>query len=298
VIGAATAAELQAEITALASLPEAHSTIDAAAATALVERHGLGSVVELALLALPAAGAIARPPISGYRVAAVGIEAEGGDLVLGANLEFPGSELTTTIHAEGFVALRARARGRTLATLAVREAHPCAHCRQTLSESAAADGLTLVDLEGAVLTLADLYPWPFRPSALGIAGDDAGRTTWPNLAFLPPAPPPAITVALLDVGRRAHAPYSGAPSAVVLRTTDGRLHAAGCVESVAFNPSISALQATLVEVVAAGLDLAAVTEGWLAMTDARPVDPEPGFRALLRAVAPDASAQIARWRPS
>ena len=287
---------LLAEIEAIARRPDGHGTIPAAEAAALLSRHGLASTTALALEALPLAGAMARPSISGFRVAAVGIEAETGDLVLGGNVEFPGSDLTTTIHAEGFVSVRARNRGHTLATLAVRTAHPCAHCRQTLSESAAADGLTLVDLEGGRLTLADLYPWPFRPAALGMDGDRPGRDGWPDLAFVPPAPPPAVTRMLLEAGGRAHAPYSGAPSAVALRTADGRMHAAGCIESVAFNPSFSALQAALVEVIAAAGDPGSVVEGWLVMTEGGPVDPEPGFRALLRAVAPEASAHVARWR--
>lgn len=295
-IDVAAATELTAEIESVAARPGGASTIPAAVAEELVARHGLASTSELALLALAAAGELARPSISGYRVAAVGIEAETGDLLLGANLEFPGTELTTTLHAEGFVALRARNRGRTLATLAVREAHPCAHCRQTLSESAAADGLTLVDLQGSVLALRDLYPWPFRPAALGMAGDIAGRLSWPGLAFVGSAPPAGIAASLLEAGARAHAPYSGAPSAVVVRTPDGSLHAAGCVESVAFNPSISALQAALVEVVAARQDPAGISEGWLGLTEGGPVDPEPGFRALLRSVAPNARAHVARWR--
>jgi cytidine deaminase len=77
---------------------------------------------------------------------------------------------------------------------------------------------------------------------------------------------------------------------------DGRLLSAGCVESVAFNPSISALQAALVEVVAARATPADVVEGWLAASKPGMVDPEPGFRALLGAVAPGAPAHVVRWR--
>ena len=100
---------------------------------------------------------------------------------------------------------------------------------------------------------------------------------------------------MLDAGTHAHAPYSGAPSAVVLRAGDGRLVGAGCVESVAFNPSVSALQAALVELVAARIDPSDIAEGWLASADGGAVDPEPGFRALLRAIAPGAAAHVARW---
>lgn len=276
--------------------PVEGATIPAADAQDLASRFGLDSTTALALAALPVARRLASPPISGYRVAAVGIEAETGDLLLGGNLEFPGTELTTTIHAEGFVALRARRRGRTLRTLALRVAHPCAHCRQVLAESAAADGLLLVDTEGSRLHLGDLYPWAFAPGALGIEPDDPARRSWPGLAFVDPAPEAAVAGLLLDLGARAHAPYSGAPSAVVLRARDGRLVGAGCIESVAFNPSISAAQAAFVEVAAAAIEPSAIAAAWLGCTTGGAVDPEPGFRTLLGAVAPAARLAVARWR--
>jgi cytidine deaminase len=219
--------------------------------------------------------------------------------VLGGNLEFPGTELTTTVHAEGFVALRARRRGHTLRLLAISEAHPCAHCRQTLSESASADELLVVDPLGHRLSIRDLYPWPFRPAALGMDGDSPARAPWRDLSFLDdPAtdPPPDVAELLLDIGMRAHAPYSRTPSAVVVRMRDGRIAGAGCIESVAFNPSISALQAVLVELAAARIDPDAVVDAWLASAVGGPVDPEPGFRALLRAVAPSAVGHLVSWR--
>lgn len=284
----------------ISNAPAAHplgaSTIAAAEVAQLVDRFGLASERELALLALPLAGTLADPPISGYRVAAVGIEAESGDLVLGANLEFPGGDLATTIHAEGFVSLRVRRRGRSLETLAVREAHPCAHCRQTLAEADAADRLEIIDLLGHELTLQELYPWPFRPSALGVQGDRAGAVTWPDLGFAGDSPGGEVARLLLEAGSQAHAPYSRSPSAVVLRLGDGRLVAAGCVESVAFNPSITALQAALVEVAATRRAAADITEGWLGRTAGGSVDPAPGFRALLAAVAPSASAHVVDWQ--
>ena len=183
-VGPAVEADVAAIVEGRAADPVGGSTVPAAAAAELINRHGLASAVELALLALPVAAPMARPSISGYRVAAVGIEAASGDLVLGANLEFPGSELTTTVHAEGFVALRARRRGQTLSTLAVREARPCAFCRQTLAESAVADGIAILDPLGNSLALDDLYPAPFQPRALGMTGDTPGQVSWPSLAFM------------------------------------------------------------------------------------------------------------------
>jgi cytidine deaminase len=297
-VGPALEADVAALVGRRAAEPLGGSTVYATAVGELMERYALASAVEVALLALPVAGEMARPPISGYRVAAVGIEAPSGDLVLGGNLEFPGSELTSTIHAEGFVALRARRRGQTLAVLAVREARPCAHCRQTLAEAAAVDGMAIVDPLGHALVLDDLYPAPFQPRALGVAGDTPGRAAWPDLAFVQPASPalpPDVAGALVDAGRHAHAPYSGSPSAVALRTRRGLVVAAGCVESVAFNPSITALQAALVELAAARVEPADIAEAWLGCVANAVVDPEPGYHALLHAVAPDARGHVARW---
>lgn len=295
-VGPSVDAELRTLVAGVRGDPRDASVVPAAAAAALAARYDLASIDELALLALPVAAELARPAISGYRVAAVAIEAESGDLVLGGNLEFPGTELGTTIHAEGFVALRARRRGAHIVTLAVGEAHPCAHCRQTLTEAAGADALRIIDPLGHALTLDDLYPWAFTPTALGIEADSPARIAWPDLVLVGDEPPAPIAAQLLAVGRRAHAPYSGAPSAVVLAAGAAATVGAGCVESVAFNPSISALQAALVELAAARVDSARIAEGWLAKADGGAVDPEPGFRALLRTVAPDASAHVVCWR--
>jgi cytidine deaminase len=307
-VGAAVEADVAELVHRAPAEPIEGSIIPSAVAAGLVALHGLDSPLELALLALPVARAMARPPISGYRVAAVGIEAGSGDLLLGANLEFPGTDLGTTIHAEGFVSLRARRRGWTLDVLALTKAHPCAHCRQTLVESAGADGLRLIDTLGHVLTLTDLYPWAFRPSALGIPPDDPATVRLPEprlgaggagtgdvQADVPADVPAEVAQVLEDAGARAHAPYSKAPSAVALRLRDGMVVGAGCVESVAYNPSIEAVQAALVEAAAVRAEPGDIVAGWLARTAGGSVDPAPRFRAVLQAVAPAALAQVVDW---
>ena len=271
--------------------PATAGTISVSEVEGLVARYNLTSARELALLALPVAARLARPRISGYRVGVVGLD-DGGDLVLGANLEFPGADLGSTVHAEGFASLRSRARGRTLAVLALTEARPCAHCRQTLAESIAADALELIDPLGHARRLHHVYPWPFTPAALDIVGDDPRRPAWPRAELAADGPPSEIKAALLEAARRAHAPYSRCPSAVALRLSDGRVLAAGCVESVSFNPTITATQAALVELAALGLDGAAIEAAWLSRVLDGVVDPEPGARSLLRAVAPAAELTV------
>jgi cytidine deaminase len=294
-VGPAVTADVESIVSAVPADRLSGSVVPAAAAADLVKRHGLESVRELALLALPVAGAMARPPISGYRVAAVGIEAGSGDLVLGGNVELPGTDLGTTVHAEGFVALRARRRGRMLETLAVAQARPCAHCRQTLIESAGADGLVLIDLFGHEVGIEDLYPWPFRPEALGVLPDDPAVDRRKDLSVAREGLPSEVGHALEEAGRGAHAPYSGAPSAVALRLRDGTLASAGCVESVAFNPSIDAVLAAIAEVIALRADPADIVEAWLGRFPRASVDPGPRFLSVVAAVAPGARATVVEW---
>jgi cytidine deaminase len=295
-VGPRVAKALEGAIEDRRSDPLTAATVSRELAAALVAEHGLESPRELALLGLPVAAAMARSPISDYRVGVVGID-DAGDLVFGANLEFPGADLQSTIHAEGFASLRSRARGRMLRILALTEAHPCAHCRQTLTESAAAPELRLIDPLGHDLALAELYPWAFSPRALGIDADDPRRPASVDLAVDDAAAVPATVLdALLEAGNRAHAPYSGCPSAAVLRTGDGTLLAAGCVESVSFNPTITAMQAALVELAATGGEGTAVEAAWLGRTAGGRVDPAPAADALLAAVAPGAALSIVEWQ--
>ena len=100
------------------------SVIPAAEWPRSIRAHGLAGVEELMLLALPAARKLALPPISGFFVGAIGLEAETGNLILGGNLEFPRTHLGMTVHGEGFVFTRAYSRGTSIPTIAIGEAHP------------------------------------------------------------------------------------------------------------------------------------------------------------------------------
>ncbi len=94
-------------------------------------------------------------------------------------------------------------------TLAIREARPCAHCRQVLAEMAWADELRIVDPLGHDLALRDLYPWPFVPADLGEAGARPGASAWPRpLLRLDGSSPSDVPAALLRAGARSHAPYT------------------------------------------------------------------------------------------
>jgi cytidine deaminase len=291
---------LSAEITKLAAAkarrPEDNlgSMLLAEEVAILRQSFGLGSVEELMLLALAPARGIARPPISNFFVGAVGLERETGNLILGGNMEFPGTHLGLTIHGEGFVFTRAASRGTTVETIAIGEAHPCAHCRQYISEFATNRELTLIDPLGHRLTMAQLYPWPFDPDYLGEVGAVAGAYD-ATLDLAANDWPTTIADRLLDTGRRAHAPYSKCPGAVVLALRDGRMVSGFSIESVAFNPTMGPLQAAMINLIAHGYEAADIAEAALGTRLGGNVDYSLGVIDLLGKLAPAAPLSIVGW---
>jgi len=238
----------------------------------LMTDFGLAGPRDVALLALPAATRLARPPISGFFVGAVGIEAASGDLVLGGNVEFPGLDLGSTIHGEGFVAARIFQRDTALAVLATGEARPCAHCRQCLSEYAWSRDLELID-----------------------PGIVPGAVPWPDLALDAAGLEPDLAGALIRAGRRAHAPYGRCPAAIALRLHDGRLIVGSLIESVSFNPTISPLQSALIGLHADGAGYADIASATLAVVRGGDVDPTAATRALLGAITSSATLTVVTW---
>jgi cytidine deaminase len=295
-VGDRLAAEITRLVAAKARRPEDNlgGVLLASEVAILRESFGLGSVEELMLLALAPARGIARPPISDFFVGAVGLERETGNLILGGNVEFPGTYLGFTIHGEGFVFTRAASRGTTIETIAIGEAHPCAHCRQYISEFAGSRELTLIDPLGHRLTMEQLYPWPFDPDYLGEAGAVAGAFDG-TLDLAANDWPATIADRLLDAGRRAHAPYSKCPGAVVLALRDGQMISGFSVESVAFNPTMGPLQAAMINLIAHGYEAADIAEVALGTRPGGSVDYSLSVTELLGKLAPTAPLNILGW---
>lgn len=295
-IGDRLGAEITQLVAAKAHRPEDNlgGILLAAEVTILRQSFGLASVEELMLLALAPARGIARPPISNFFVGAVGLERETGNLILGGNVEFPGTHLGFTIHGEGFVFTRAAARGTTIETIAIGEAHPCAHCRQYISEFAGSRELTLIDPLGHRLSMAQLYPWPFDPDYLGERGAIAGAYD-ATLDLAANDWPATIADRLLDAGRRAHAPYSKCPGAVVLALSDGQLVSGFSVESVAFNPTMGPLQAAMINLIAHGYETSDIAEAALGTRLGGNVDYALSVTELFGKLAPGAPLSIVGW---
>lgn len=268
------------------------AVITANDAADLVAAFDLSGKRDLMLLLLDDAKAFARPPISQFFVGAVGLEAPSGDLILGGNVEFPGSHLGYTIHGEGCVATRAFLRGGELVAIAIGEAHPCAHCRQYLSEFASGGRLELIDPLGHELTLEQLYPWPFDPNYLGEKGARPGGGSWSALTLKPSDLAPDLAVDLLEATRMAHAPYSRCPAGLVIELDNGRRLSGCAIESVAFNPTMGPLQAATIALLASGAAYDDIRHVALATMIDGAVDYAASTRELLASMAPAAQLTV------
>ena len=252
----------------------------------------LGSVQELTVLyaLVEPVRSVALPPVSQFHVGAAALGASGA-VYLGVNLEFPGTQLNTAVHAEQCAVVLARRAGERSITAIATSATPCGHCRQWLQELPGASRVRVVtagvdkrvvphaagDDEAADIPgvpLSALLPCAFGPHDLFPRGiplllgprHNGLRFTasslehiqhsWrdarsPNAAVMQEA-----AYAALAAANGAHAPYSSCPAGLALISSAGtvgpRIHAGGSAESAAFNPSISPLQAALVAALADG----------------------------------------------
>lgn len=298
-VGDALSAELRSLLAGRHGNPDANlgSVLLRGEVEALCARFQLTGARELMLLALTVARDFARPPISDFFVGALGLEADTGNLIFGGNLEFPGTHLGTAVHGEGFVATRSFSRGTRLEAIAIGEAHPCAHCRQYLTEFSWAPDLHLLDPLGHDLALAQLYPWPFDPAYLNEAGAGSVEERWPLLRFsAEPPEEPALRSRLLSAGRRAHTPYSRCPSAVVLGLADGSMVSGAAIESVAFNPGMGPLQAAVIDLLAHGYSYRDISSASLGTVVGGDVDMTRSVAELLAAIAPGAKLEVFGWQ--
>lgn len=268
-----------------------------AAIPQLMRDCGYPSVEALMLALLPLAQALAQPPISDFRVGAVGRETVTGDLILGANIEFAGATAADTIHAEQFLMSRAYHRGATLDLIAV-SARPCGHCRQFMNEFDGRDALTILDPSGDRLRLAEMLPWSFGPTDLGEVG--ASPLTHSEIDILSAdaeVEADGLT-ALLAAGRRAYTPYSRAPAAIALRLVDGVIVTGSAIENAAYNPGLAPLQTALINLIAAGRHYADIAGAILGAVPNAAFDHSANTRRLLGLLAPSASIGTVVWRPA
>ncbi|HET7436137.1 MAG TPA: cytidine deaminase [Thermoanaerobaculia bacterium] len=211
-----------------------------------LERFGQ-PVHELLPALIPLAQEYARPPISNFRVGTVALGLNG-NVYFGANFEFTGQALSVTIHGEQAAVAHAIARGETGLRMIAISAAPCGFCRQFLNELSTA-GELLIALPGEEpAPLAQFLPHAFGPSDLGVAAalmapQSNGLTLDTNDALLRAA---------LDAANASYSPYARSYAGVALQTRDGAIFTGALAENAAFNPSMSPLEAAVVNLVIRG----------------------------------------------
>ena len=195
---------------------------------------------------LPQAAALARPPISNFKVGAIARGASG-KLYFGTNVEFAGEALSFTVHAEQSAVVNAWMNGETGIDLVATSAAPCGYCRQFLNELTTA-GELIIQVPNGSFTLGELLPNAFGPRDLGIEGgllqrDNHGLTIGTEDELVRKA---------LVAANMSYAPYSKSYAGVALRTTDGFVVTGAYAENAAFNPSMSPLEVALSQLNLAG----------------------------------------------
>ncbi|MEJ4044867.1 cytidine deaminase [Erwinia sp. SLM-02] len=251
--------------------------ISADEAARLKQQYGYGDS-ELAFALLPLAAACAQAALSDFKVGAIARGASG-TLWFGANMEFSGTTMQQTVHAEQSAVTHAWLRGeRALAAITVNYT-PCGHCRQFMNELNSGTALT-IELPGrAAATLGDYLPDSFGPRDLNIATllmDDVDH----GIAIRGDA----LEQAALAAANRSHAPYSQALSGVALETTDGTIFAGRYAENAAFNPTLPPLQGALNLLNMAGYAIGDISRAVLAESPTARLSQQSATAATLSAL--------------
>jgi cytidine deaminase len=281
---------------ALKWLQEADFTLSAGQVDSIAKAAG-SNPGDVADFFIPIAAMLALRPVSNFPVGAVAITASSHLMVMGANLEIAGAPMCTTVHAEQALIARAIARDPAGIDSVHLTIVPCGHCRQLLSEVCSARGFTL-RLRGKNVDLSQLIPQKFGPGDLGLDPSLLVAPRPPGLLSRHLDPPrDEISGELVDqalaCARRSFAPFSGCLSGMSVRLRgSGRILSSSCLESAAFNPSISPVTAVMAEVVAAGERLDEMAQAVLVQHGNSLVSHEAETRLVLQCAAPNATLAV------
>jgi cytidine deaminase len=198
----------------LQSIPRQAGRLFARQCTELIQRLEI-DLEQLMTRLLPLAKAYAVVPVSGFQVGAVALADTGSnggptDLFLGANIEFMHQPLNQSIHAEQSAALHAWHQGAQFLRAIATSEPPCGYCRQFLYEFEKSAQMTIITPDGE--------NGGYRKEMLSD---------------------------LLMATEKSYAPYTRNVAGCGLQTSTGKIFKGRCVESAAFNPSLTALHSAI-----------------------------------------------------
>jgi cytidine deaminase len=204
------------------------------------------SIEQLMLGLIPLAKMFAIPPISNFFVGVVALGASGS-LYFGANYEFTGHALSFSVHGEQAATVQALSNGETGIEMLAISAAPCGYCRQFLNELTTASTLKIILPNTPATPLTTLLPAAFGPIDLGVTGGLMSPQS--HGMTLTTSTNDDVVHAALDAANRSYAPYSASYAGVALKTNDGVIVTGSVAENAAFNPSMSPLEAAIVNLV-------------------------------------------------
>jgi cytidine deaminase len=242
-------------------------------------------VDHLMLDLLPIAQRRSLAPLSHFCVGAV-VRGTSGSLYLGGNLEVPGHILGFSVHAEqSAVANAFMHRECGLTSIAITAA-PCGHCRQFLNELSNAPDLKLIIKGNEPAKLSALLPAAFGPNELGVT-ERLFNSRNVDLDLIAGGSD-ELTATALEAAARSYAPYTKAHSGVALATSTKTVYAGSYIENVAFNPSLSPLQAALVGLIMAHENPGLIRSLALVELEGAPISQMSATQAVLDGLAPAA----------
>ncbi|MGP3592469.1 cytidine deaminase [Vagococcus sp. WN89Y] len=232
----------------------------------------------LAFALLPIAAACARTSLSHFNVGAIA-RGVSGAWYFGANMEFSGSTMQQTVHAEQSAVSHAWLRGETSLSSITVNYTPCGHCRQFMNELNS--GLQLrINLPGrAPHTLGDYLPDAFGPKDLDIKTllMDAQDHGYPLRGD-------SLSQAAIDAANKSHTPYTHSPSGVAIACADGQIFSGSYAENAAFNPTLPPLQGALNLLNLSGYDFSDIERVMLAERADAPLTQWDATAATVRAL--------------
>lgn len=234
---------------------------------------------------LPVAQTYSHSPISQYRVGAV-VRGASAALYLGTNIEVPGQTLGFAVHGEQAAVANAFMHEEGGLTALAVTAPPCGHCRQFLSELPHSGELKIWVKDEAPTTLGALLPAPFGPANLGVA-DRLFTGKKADLKMIAPTADMLSTAALAAAGM-AYAPYTKSLAGVAVLSLSKTVYTGSYIESAAYNPSLSPLQAALVGLVMSGEKLSNIYSAVLVEMEKAPISQRSATQAVLDSIAPEA----------
>jgi cytidine deaminase len=242
------------------------------------------TVEELMLALIPEAQKFAIPPISNFIVGAIAL-GSSGSIYFGANFEFVGQALSFTVHGEQAATAHAIACGETgMQKLAV-SAAPCGYCRQFLYEITTASTLEIVLPNTPTALLTALLPDAFGPGDLGVTA--ALMSPQAHGMTLASGHDDPVVQAALAAANSSYSPYTFDYAGVALQTQDGGIFTGSVAENAAFNPSMSPLEAAVVNlVISGGKSYSNIVDAVLVEAAGSKASQAAATRAVLAAITP------------